>query len=80
LDDLRKRLKQIDDETGSTFTAMNDWYKISRVEETDLIAPSTTNALVRISIILQRGYTTGVAFDFSVFTQLFTKTSSATLP
>jgi hypothetical protein len=57
LRELREALQSLDGETGSIFTAMNEWYKISRVEETDLIAPSTSNALMRISIIVQRGYT-----------------------
>jgi hypothetical protein len=50
-------LQEIDRNTGKIFNTMNRWNSESAVEQTDLITPVTGNALMRISIVVQRGYT-----------------------
>ena len=50
-------LTKIDADTGVLFDKINEWYNVSAVEQTDLITPVSTNALMRISIVVQRGYT-----------------------
>ena len=57
LDILRAKLRSIDMATTKLYVTMNEWQSRSSVEETDLLAPLTSNALVRISIAVQRGYT-----------------------
>ena len=57
LDILRGRLGEIDLETTKLYDLMNEWYFRSGVEQTDLLPPLTENAMVRISIVVQRGYT-----------------------
>jgi hypothetical protein len=54
---LRQRLKQIDTDTTELYDDMNEWYFRSSVEQTDLLPPLTSNAFMRISIVVQRGYT-----------------------
>jgi hypothetical protein len=54
---LSKALGEIDGNVSSVFNDMNSWNDHSGVEQTDLIAPVTGNAVMRISIIVQRGYT-----------------------
>jgi hypothetical protein len=54
---LRKRLGDIDTETTELYDRMNEWYFRSSVEQTDLLPPLISNAFVRISIVVQRGYT-----------------------
>lgn len=54
---LGERLRNIDSNTSAIFNEMNDWNDRSLVEQTDLITPATGNALLRISLIVQRGYT-----------------------
>lgn len=54
---LAADLTKIDDKAGDIFNRMNDWYRSSELEQTDLIAPATANYLMRVSIIVQRGYT-----------------------
>jgi hypothetical protein len=57
LNSLRVDLREIDSETTELYDKMNEWYFRSSVEQTDLLAPLTSNAFVRISIVVQRGYT-----------------------
>lgn len=57
LNELRKFLRIIDQETTGLYNLMNEWYFDSRVEQTDLLPPLTTNGFVRISIVVQRGFT-----------------------
>ena len=57
LEDLKQDLDSIDTDTGAIFSQMNDWYQNSAVEQTDLVTPSNSNTLMRLSIIVQRGYT-----------------------
>jgi hypothetical protein len=57
LNELRADLGEIDTLTTQLYDRMNEWYFKSSVEQTDLLPPLTTNALIRISIIVQRGYT-----------------------
>ena len=54
---LRDALKTIDERTTELYDRMNEWYFHSSVEQTDLLAPETSNAYVRLSIVVQRGYT-----------------------
>ena len=54
---LRDDLRLIDVGTTALYTRMNDWYSKSSVEQTDLVPMQTTNAYVRLSIVVQRGYT-----------------------
>lgn len=49
-------LREIDRETTELYNDMNERYFRSSVEQTDLMAPLTSNAFVRISIVVQRGY------------------------
>jgi len=57
LNELRKGLREIDLTTTELYDLMNEWYFHSSVEQTDLLPPFTSNAIVRISIVVQRGYT-----------------------
>jgi hypothetical protein len=57
LNGLRVNLREIDRETTELYDDMNEWYFRSSMEQTDLLAPLTSNAFVRISIVVQRGYT-----------------------
>ena len=57
LNTLRSSLRQIDTDATELYDRMNEWYFNSSVEQTDLLPPLTTNALARISIVVQRGYT-----------------------
>ena len=57
LNELRGNLRIIDSETTSLYDQMNEWYFRSSVEQTDLLQPLTSNAFLRISIVVQRGYT-----------------------
>jgi len=57
LNKLRDALKTIDERTTELYDRMNEWYFHSSVEQTDLLAPETSNAYVRLSIVVQRGYT-----------------------
>jgi hypothetical protein len=57
LNELRDRLRYIDADTTELYDRMNEWYFRSSVEQTDLLPPLISNAMVRISIVVQRGYT-----------------------
>jgi hypothetical protein len=57
LNALRGELREIDRETTDLYDKMNEWYFRSSVGQTDLLPPLTSNAFVRISIVVQRGYT-----------------------
>jgi hypothetical protein len=57
LNGLRVDLRAIDSKTTELYDKMNEWYFRSSVEQTDLLPPLTSNAFVRISIVVQRGYT-----------------------
>jgi hypothetical protein len=54
---LRDWLRYIDADTTELYNRMNEWYFKSDVEQTDLLSPLTANAFLRISIVVQRGYT-----------------------
>jgi hypothetical protein len=54
---LRDKLDAIDTNSGTVFTELNRWYDESSVEQTDMISPPATNAIMRLSIVVQRGYT-----------------------
>lgn len=54
---LGENLQDIDRNTGELFNTMNAWNNESTVEQTDVLPLITGNALMRISIIIQRGYT-----------------------
>jgi hypothetical protein len=56
LNELRGHLRKIDEETTDVYNLMNEWYFRSSVEQTDLLPPLVSNAFVRISIVVQRGY------------------------
>jgi hypothetical protein len=57
LDELRDKLRSIDMASTKLYVTMNEWQARSSVEETDVLPPLTTNAILRISIAVQRGYT-----------------------
>jgi hypothetical protein len=57
LDTLREALRLIDANTTELYNRMNEWYSNSSVEQTDLLAPQSSNAYVRLSVVVQRGYT-----------------------
>jgi hypothetical protein len=57
IDKLRDALKSIDLRTTELYDRMNEWNRISSIEHTDKLAPVTQNSDVRISIMVQRGYT-----------------------
>lgn len=57
LNTLREALRLIDANTSELYNRMNEWYSNSSVEQTDLLAPQPSNAYVRLSIVVQRGYT-----------------------
>lgn len=77
LDTLRNGLKDIDKKTTELYDRMNEWYFGSSVEQTDLLAPLTANAFVRISIIVQRGYT---PFTLVNAVSSITPTATANVP
>jgi hypothetical protein len=57
LEALKAQLGQIDIHTQAVFEKLNNWYDLSAVEQTDLLTPVSNNALMHISIAVQRGYT-----------------------
>jgi hypothetical protein len=57
LDVLRGELRGIDEKTTELYNLMNEWYFRSSVEQTDLLPPLVSSGFVRISIVVQRGYT-----------------------
>jgi hypothetical protein len=57
LTQLRGEVGGIDRETTDLYNTMNRWYFASYVEQTDLLPVQTQNAYLRISIVVQRGYT-----------------------
>jgi hypothetical protein len=77
LDDLRNQLKGIDIATAELYDRMNQWYSYSNVEQTDLLQPLTTNTLMRISIVVQRGYT---PFTLANASGTLTPTVTANVP
>jgi hypothetical protein len=74
LNELRGYLKKIDEETIRVYNLMNQWYFRSSVEQTDLLPPLVSNAFVRISIVVQRGYT---PFTLANASGTFTPTATA---
>jgi hypothetical protein len=54
---LRDDLQGIDTDAGKLFQKINDWNDQSTVEQTDLVNPVAGNALLRLSIVIQHGYT-----------------------
>jgi hypothetical protein len=74
---LRKRLKDIATDTTKLYDDMNEWYFRSSVEQTDLLQPLTTNAIARISIVVQRGYT---PFTLANAGATITPTATANVP
>jgi hypothetical protein len=54
---LRRELEGIDQGTGKIFEQMNAWHRLSSVEQTDLLTPPNNNTLLRVSIVVQPGYT-----------------------
>ena len=77
LSDLRKSLGEIDLNTTQLYDRMNEWYFNSSVEQTDLLPPLASNAFVRISIVVQRGYT---PFTLANAGGTFTATATANVP
>ena len=77
LDGLRQELRGIDEETTGLYDLMNEWYFRSSVEQTDLLPPLTSNAFVRISIVVQRGYT---PFTLANAGGTFTATATTNVP
>ena len=57
LDELRRAVGDIDKKTTRLYDAMNEWYIDSSVEQTDLLPVQPQNVFMRISIVVQRGYT-----------------------
>ena len=53
---FHQRLVELDTEVGKLFEGMNDWYKNSLVDDTDILTPAGTNAIERISILVHRTY------------------------
>jgi len=78
LDDLKKQLGQIDIRTQTMFEMLNNWYNVSAVEQTDLITPVSSNALMHISIAVQRGYTPFTLTDNPSATTPVSPAASAT--
>ena len=74
LNELRGNLRKIDEETTRVYNLMNDWYFRSSVEQTDLLPPLVSNGFVRISIVVQRGYT---PFTLANASGTFTPTATA---
>lgn len=54
---MKRDLYEIDERAGKVFDQMNQWYHLSSVEQTDLLTPASNNALLRVSILVQRGFT-----------------------
>lgn len=77
LGDLRARLREIDLNTVQLYDRMNEWYFNSSVEQTDLLPPLNSNAFVRISIVVQRGYT---PFTLANASGTYAATATANLP
>lgn len=57
LAELKNQLGRVDIRAQAIFETLNNWYDVSAVEQTDLITPASSNALMHISIAVQRGYT-----------------------
>lgn len=74
LNELRVYLRGIDEETTQVYNLMNEWYFRSSVEQTDLLPPLVSNGFVRISIVVQRGYT---PFTLANAIGTFTPTATA---
>ena len=47
---LRWKINGLDGEVGKVFDLINAWYEKSSVEQTDLIAPTNNNTLLRIRL------------------------------
>jgi hypothetical protein len=78
LNELRGYLRGIDEDTTQVYNLMNEWYFRSSVEQTDLLPPLVSNGFVRLSIVVQRGYT---PFTLANASGAFTPTATAnTLP
>lgn len=73
LNTLRRRIGDIDANTAQLYDSMNLWYQHSSVEQTDLLQPLTANSFLRVSIIVQRGYT---PFTLANASGTFTPTAS----
>ena len=74
LNGLRQSLREIDEDTAQVYNLMNEWYFRSSVEQTDLLPPLVSNGFVRISIVVQRGYT---PFTLANAIGTFTPTATA---
>jgi len=74
LNELRGYLRRIDEETTALYNRMNEWYFRSGVEQTDLLPPLVSSGFVRISIVVQRGYT---PFTLANASGTFTPTATA---
>lgn len=57
LHQLKDQLEATDKKTGKIFDRMNSWYRHSSMEQTDVLTPPNNNTLMRVSIVVQRGYT-----------------------
>lgn len=57
IDTLREGLKDIDLKTTELYDRMNEWNRASSIEHTDALQPLPQNADVKISIVVQHGYT-----------------------
>lgn len=77
LNTLRSRIGDIDAITARLYDRMNEWYQASSVEQTDLLQPLTANSYLRISIVVQRGYT---PFTLANSSGTFTATASTNVP
>ena len=79
LNELRGYLRGIDEDTAQVYNLMNEWYFGSSVEQTDLLPPLVSNGFVRLSIVVQRGYTPfTVANAIGTFTPTVTANAPAT--
>jgi len=77
LEYLRGQLGELDKDTTELYDLMNEWYAKSSVEQTDLLPPLSTNAFVRISIVVQRGYT---PFTLANASGTFSATATSNVP
>jgi hypothetical protein len=57
IDALRAALKSIDVNTSELYDRMNEWNRGSSIEHTDILLPLPQNSDVKVSIVVQRGYT-----------------------
>jgi hypothetical protein len=57
IDTLRGELRAIDRSTTELYDRMNDWNRISSIEHTDVLLPLPQNSDVKVSIVVQPGYT-----------------------